>query len=384
MLLITVARTASLIRQSLLPTPFPGLLRYLHRLLVMLVFLPLFLCLQALHWLGFLIDEILFRGYRDVEVREPVFVLGVPRSGTTFMHRLLAHHDDFTTFTTWECFLAPSVTERFLWLGLGAIDRRIGRPLGRLLGWLERRVFGWLDDVHPMSFEAPEEDYFALLPVLSCFILIVPFPEADWLWRLGRFDRDASPKERARLLRWYRRCLQKHLYVRGQDKVLLSKNASFAGMAGSLVEEFPDCRLILCERDALAVIHSQFNSLQGGMRLFAVSESNLAFKNNLLDCLKFYYENLDAVRLRHPQSQVYRVPLWSLSSEPRRVMEEVAADLNLEIPASLEAELADYETEQRPRQRTAVSSSALAGWGLDAEELARRFSAWRHEEGLRI
>ncbi len=384
MLLITVARTFSLIRQSLLPTPFPGVARYLHRLLVLLLFLPLFLGLQFMHWIGFLIDEILFRGYRDIEVREPVFVLGVPRSGTTFMHRLLAHHDNFTTFTTWECFLAPSITERYLWLGLGAIDRRVGRPLGRLLGWLEGRVFGWLDDVHPMSFDAPEEDYFALLPVLCCFILIVPFPEAAWLWRLGRFDRDASPGERARLLRWYRRCLQRHLYVRGQDKVLLSKNASFAGMAGSLIDEFPDCRLILCERDALAVIHSQFNSLQGGMRLFAVSENDSRFKHKLLDCLNFYYENLDAVSARHPGEQVYRVPLWSLSSEPRRVMEEVAADLKLRIPASLEQELALYEADQRPRQRTTVSGSALAGWGFDAEELGRRFSAWRHDEGLRI
>lgn len=384
MLLITVARIFSLLRQTLLPSPFPGVVRYLQRLLVLLVFLPMLLLLQLMHWLGFLLDEILFRGYRDIDVKEPVFVLGVPRSGTTFMHRLLAHHDGFTTFTTWECFLAPSITERYLWLGFGALDRRIGRPFGRLLGWVERRLFGWLDDVHPMSFAAPEEDYFALLPVLSCFILIVPFPEADWLWRLGRFDRDASPEERERLLRWYRRCLQKHLYVRGRDKVLLSKNASFAGMAGSLVDEFPDCRLIVCERDALAVIHSQFNSLKDGMRLFGVSENDLRFKNNLLDCLNFYYENLDEVSARHPERQVHRVPLWSLSTEPRTVMTVIADRMRLPIPPALDAELTAYEAARKPGPRPAVTGRVLAGWGFDADELGRRFSAWRHDEGLRI
>lgn len=384
MLLTTLARTCSLIRQSVLPTRFPGVWRYLQRLLVLAVFLPVFLGLQLLHWVGFLVDELLFRGYRNVEIRQPVFVLGVPRSGTTFMHRLLAHHDNFTTFTTWECFLAPSIAERYLWLGLGGLDRRLGRPLGRLLAWIERRAFGWLDDVHPMSFEAPEEDYFTLLPVLACFILVVPFPEAGWLWKLGRFDRDASPEERARLLRWYRRCLQKHLYVRGRECVLLSKNASFAGLAGSLVEEFPDCRLVVCERDALAVIHSQFRSLQAGLQLFAISEKDLIFNDKLLQCIEFYYENLDTVCAGLESNRLQRVPLWALSDEPRRVMGEIAAAFDLAMPASLESELTDYESAYRPRSRPAVAGDALGAWGFDTEEIARRFAPWRHDAGLRI
>ena len=49
MLLITVARTFSLIRQSLLPTPFPGVVRYLQRLLVLLLLEPHHPLLAHLH-----------------------------------------------------------------------------------------------------------------------------------------------------------------------------------------------------------------------------------------------------------------------------------------------------------------------------------------------
>ena len=31
-----------------------------------------------------LVDEILFRGYRNIEIKAPVFIVGQPRSGTTF------------------------------------------------------------------------------------------------------------------------------------------------------------------------------------------------------------------------------------------------------------------------------------------------------------
>lgn len=384
MLLSLAARTASLLRQVVLPTPFPGLLRYLQRLLVLILFLPVFAAVQLVHWLGFLADEIFFRRYRDVEIREPVFVLGVPRSGTTFMHQLLAHHDTLTTFAAWECFLAPSIAERYFWRGLAALDRAAGRPFARLIGVLERRLFAWLDDVHPLRLDAPEEDYFVFLPILACFILVVPFPGADFLWRIGQFDREAMPYERHRLMRFYRRNLQKHLYFHGADKTLLSKNASFAGMAQSLVAEFPDCRLIICERDALNVIRSQFRSLAGGMHLFGIAESDDGFRSRLLDCLDFYYRNLDAVREAHTPDRIETVPLWMLSNDTRSTLARVSATLGLAMPDALERALDDYEARRGSGVRPASSGTALRRWGLDADEIGRRFAAWRHAEELRI
>lgn len=384
MLIHTLFKALGLFRQVLLPAPFPGVGRYLQRLAIFSLFLPAFLLLQAIHWLGFGVDEVLFRGYRRVPVREPVFVLGVPRSGTTFMHRLLARHEAFTTFSTWECFLAPSITERYLWLAVAALDRLICRPGARAVGWLEMRIFGWLDDVHPMRLSAPEEDYFVFLPLLSCFILAVPFPESDWLWRIACLDRDAPAAERRRFLGWYRRCLQKHLYVHGPGKTLLSKNASFGGLAGSLVEEFPDARLIICERDAMAVVRSQLNSLQAGLRFFAVPERNARLRSRLLDCLHFYYENFDRVSAGHSPERVYRVPLWSLSHDAQAVMAELSDGLGLRPSRTLDAELRRYEANRTLRREPVYAETILEDWGLSADAIRHRFSPWRHARDSRI
>ena len=386
MILRTGIRALGLVRQAFIPVPFPGSWRYLRRLAVLCVFLPVMLILQVVHWTGFLIDEVLFRGYRRIEIRQPVFVIGVPRSGTTFLHRLLAEDPAFTSFSTWECIFAPSIIERYLWRGIAALDRRIGAPLGRLLGWFERQLLAATNDVHPTSLTAPEEDYLAFLPVLCCFILVVPFPEARWVWRMGRFDRDVPPAEKAALIRWYRRCLQKHLYVHGPGRTMLSKNASFCGMANSLVEAFPDARVIVCERDAVRGIASQFNSLSAGMKFFGVDPSAARFRRNLLDCLHFYYENLSVLRDRLAADRLSTVALWDLSRQTRDVLERIYRGLGTPIPAAVVHAVEDYQARSKKSHVKGRHKAPLsvAQWGLDPEEVAGRFARWRHDEAIRI
>ena len=208
--------------------------------------LPVFFAWQALNWLGLLLDEVFFRGYRRIEIHRPLFVVGPPRTGTTHLHHVLSTGPETTTFRTWECLFGVSVTGRYACLGLGKLR---------------------LDEIHPVRMDDPEEDFLALLPPLACFLIVVPLPRARWLWRLARFDRDVGPAERRALLSYYRRAIQRHLYVFGDDKTFLSKNASFAGMTQSLLDEFPDARIIATVRDPLKVVPSQLSSLRPALEL---------------------------------------------------------------------------------------------------------------------
>jgi hypothetical protein len=371
------ARIARLCREILAPSRFPGPLRYVRRVAVGAVFLPALLLLQAAHWIGFLLDEVLFRGYRRVAIREPVFVLGAPRSGTTYLHRLLAADSRYTTFATWECLFAPSITERKLWTGLAAADRLIGSPLARSLTAAGRAALRWIDDKHPLGLAEPEEDYFCFLPLLCCFILVVPFPEARWVWRMGTFDRDMPEAERRRLLTWYRRCLQRHLYAHGPDRTLLSKNAAFAGMARSLAREFPDARIVVCERDAVEVIASQFNSVTDGLRLFGVPPDDPLFRARLLDCLDFYYRNLEDLRAELPPERIAAAPMEELAADPAALVRRLYDRLGLPVTGALAARLGQLE---RRRPHVPAEAPPLSAWGIDMAEVRRRFAAWTRKE----
>lgn len=366
--LTSVGRLLLLALSTLRPGPSAPPLAFLRRILVMAAFLPLFALVQLVHWVGLLLDEILFRGYRRVEIQEPLFVLGVPRSGTTHLHRVLAQDPQYTTFSTWECLFAPSVTERRFWMGLGWLDARIGRPLGRLLDRLERRVFGGMAQVHSMGLRDPEEDYFALMPVLACFILILPFPSDPYLWRMGAFDGAMPADERARLMAFYRGCLQRHLYVHGPDKRLLSKNAAFAPLAGSLRATFPDARFLVCLRDPAATLPSQLSSLESGVRLFGVLAAVPDFRERLIRQLGFYYENLELALGDLPDNRCVWVTLSGLKADLSGTLTAAYGRLGLGIGEPFGACLAS-EAERSRGYRSGHSYSleqfALAPGTLD-------------------
>ncbi len=316
--LTSAGRLLRLALQGLRPgTPNPSGRRWSAwaRIPVLVVFIPLFALVQLIHWIGFLLDEILFPGYRKVEITEPLFVLGVPRSGTTHLHRVLAQDQRLTTFSTWECLFALSVTERRFWLGLGRLDALVGRPLGRMLDWVERHAFGAMAEVHSMGLRDPEEDYFSLMPVLACFILILPFPTDPYLWRMGTFDRDMPARERARLMNFYRGCLKRHLYVHGPGKRLLSKNAAFAPLAGTLRETFPDARFLVCLREPERTLPSQLSSVEPGVRLFGVLAVAPDFRDRLTRQLGFYYQNLASALGDLPENRCAWVTMKDLKSD---------------------------------------------------------------------
>src|SRR5512147_1845724 len=91
-----------------------------------LIFLILFYIVWPLgslmHWFFFWLDDILFPAYKDHPIDRPLFILGNFRSGSTFLHRLLSRDSEtFTSLTTWDIYLTPSVTQKkitqlFAWM----------------------------------------------------------------------------------------------------------------------------------------------------------------------------------------------------------------------------------------------------------------------------
>jgi hypothetical protein len=342
------------------------------RLAVLCLFFPLFLLVQLWHWLGLAIDELLFRGYRQIDIRRPVFIVGAPRSGTTFVHRSMAADEErFTTFATWEVFFAHSITARYLILGLARIDQMVGRPLARLLAWLERRVLSRLDDLHPMTLDSPEEDYLTLTPILACFILVVPFPFASRLWRLARFDVALAPAVRHRILQFYCASLQRHLYVFGRDRQLLSKNAAFASWIQGLADFFPEAFFIHCHRAPVESVPSLLSSMQDGLRFFSVDQR--AVETRLVDAMEFYYRHLPGTVVGLAEGRAASIAHDELRKRPREVLLSVYRQLGFE-PGDEYCGILDDIAERSGDHRSKHRYS-LGDFGLSERFFAERFAA---------
>jgi hypothetical protein len=359
-----------LLRLTLLPG-WPTGPRTVKRLALLFLLTPLFLLLQAFHWLGFFLDEILFRGYRKVEIREPLFIVGLPRSGTTFLHRVFARDTErFTTTRLWELLFAPSVTERKLWTAAGAVNRALGKPLSRLGSWGERRGLGWLEVIHEVSLDDPEEDYFLLLPVFACFLLVVPYPYHEGIWELARFD-ELPASKRAPIMSYYRAALQRHLYVAGPEKQLLSKNPSFTPFLRSIIEAFPDGKILCCVRDPLEVVPSLLSSIRTGAGLFGYPVEEPRIRDRFLDMLVFFAGHALTTLDGTAKDRHAFVPLAEMRKDVKRFVLETYRRFGWDASPGFSDRL-DEDTE-RGKGHKSRHSYSLEEFGLDAQEIRERF-----------
>lgn len=315
----------------------------LQRLLVLFLFWPLFLSLLFVNRLCLWLDTILFPDFKQLSVNQPLFVVGVPRSGTTFLHRLLAMDSHrFTTTALWELVFAPSILQRRFWLTLASLDRRLGSPCARLLHWLERGTLKGLDDIHKTGLLDPEEDYLALSAHLGCFLLILPFGDTA-LWRLAYLDRDATNAEKERLMQCYRGLIQRHLYVHGPDKTFLSKNPSFTPWIQTLRQEFPGARFIGCVRTPHETLPSQINSILIGARIFSGKVDIEWWREGLRDMLAHYYEILVQRHKEWPTETFQIVKMNSLAQSPGATIKALYGSFGWTLHAGYQSMLAAAE-----------------------------------------
>lgn len=338
------------------------------RAAMLLLAMPLFLLVQIAHALCLMLDEVVFPGYRRVGVGRALFVTGIPRSGTTFIHRTLSRDADrFTTFRTWQALFAPSIVQRRLVQGLAAVDRVFGSPGRRGLEAVMRRLAGGLDDIHEVGLRAPEEDYLVLLPAGGCFLMLLAFPYAADLQALGKFDRQMPMARRRRLAAFYRGCLQRHLYVSGSGRTLLSKNAAFGSWIGALHEQCPSARFLICVREPVAAFHSQIRAVTPARGLFATAVDQALFQRIFLDSLAGTLEHLAATLREWPPGRAALIDLEDVRTAPGEVIAEALARVDMSADGVLSSVL-----EGLPRRSSGESGHVAGPVALADDALVER------------
>lgn len=339
----------------------------LRRLLLLVFGFPLFLLLQGMHAVCLLLDELFFPAYRRVDLGRALFITGIPRSGTTFLHRTLASDTErYTTITTWEAILAPSITQRRVIGLLAWLDARLGGFAGRGLAVATRRLTGSLEDIHEVGLEAAEEDYLALLPAGGCFILLLAFPAAPGLQALGHLDRRMPEGRRRRLLRFHHRCLQRHLYADGGRRRLLSKNAAFGSWVAGLAEEHPQAQFILCIREPLAALSSQISAIGDSRRLFGTGVDAEPFQRMFLDQFEQTLDHMATTVANWPAERAAIVDMADLRADPASVITAAMARLRIAPGELLRQALADLPKGSRSRHQHDVAGLRIPKAELEA------------------
>ncbi len=312
------------------------------RILFLAFFLTLYPLFEIFNAACFLLDDLLFPRWRKAELRMPVFIIGNPRSGTTFLHRLLAmDRDRFFTFLTWEL-IFPAIIQKKSLAMLGYLDRITGGRIERKIENRERRLFNEFDKIHRIGLFSPEEDDKLFIHNCSFHGLMWFFPYQEFS-KFHKFDMCLASEERTRIMAFYRDCLKRQAYFKGAGKSLLSKNPVSSLKVDSLLHWFPDCRIIYLVRNPLEVVASTLNMAQSiWKRTAGVERDDDVFQNTVYEIVKLFYE-YPLSRLQREPEHVYRcIRYEDLVREPKRVVEGLyewlGFDMNLKYRSALEEE----------------------------------------------
>jgi hypothetical protein len=178
----------------------------------------------------------------EERILRPIFIVGLPRSGTTFLHNLLAQDPDNLVPLCWET-IYPCPERRSLWSGRDRRPDRVDRQISAF-----SRLAPELSQIHPMTAQSPQECTEITAHVFRSLRLDtthhVP-SYRQWLDRTGHLA----------AYRFHKRFLQ---YLQRQKGagcwILKCPDHLFALDAIKLI--YPDARFIILHRDPVKVLSS--------------------------------------------------------------------------------------------------------------------------------
>ena len=311
--------------------------------------------------IGRLLDHVFFPGFRKVEIRSPVFIVGAPRSGTTFTQRLMAL-DDRLAHTKLHQTILPSIFFQRALQALARADRFCGRICSRLVGRSEGALFGGWQGLHSLQLTEPEEDEGLFFYALMSEAVYLLFPYFEELPDLGFPDR-LPEKQRRRFMRYYEGCLKRQLYVSGTDKLVLSKSTSFGGRVDAMLEAFPDAKIVHLVRHPYECIPSHVSLFHRFWQIHSpeIAKDSAESKAYAQLAVDWYRAMFDKLSQLPPDSHVI-VDYRQLVEDPARTIEGIYSQLGLPMTARLEVEL--KEAARVARKYASIHSYSLEEYGL--------------------
>jgi hypothetical protein len=347
--------------------------RFTVKRVLFLIFFPIWFGFnEIVTWSCLFLDEILFPGYRRVEVKKPLFIAGFPRSGTTYLHRVInSDKQQFTSLKLWEILLAPSILQKKFFLLIGKLDRLIGKPLYRIAIKLEDRIFAGSRSMHKISHFEAEEDEVMLIHIFSSLFLKFMFPFDD-MDQFSRFDTDVPPHKREAIMKFYKKCVKRHLYVFGPEKHFLSKNPASSSKINSIYDTFPDAKIVCTVRHPFEALPSAISWISYGFYQFNTVDQSV-ITEMILDLISHFYtyplEQLD----KRPEDCQLIETYNNLVGDPDKFVTRIYNRFGYDISPSFEQFL-KKETEKSKKYKSKHGYS-LEKYGLTEEQVVNDFQA---------
>ncbi|MBW8752654.1 MAG: sulfotransferase [Sphingomonadales bacterium] len=291
----------------------------------------------------------------------PVIITGVPRTGTTALHRLMAVDPRFQGLQTW------------------LIDNPMPRP--PIETWGEypefRRSVGELETHYNAAPEARAAHNRAAEEVHECCMILWHSFKSNILacgsWSAATYDAWWRSQDETPSYQYYYRCVQL-IGMNEPDKRWLLKNPGHIENLDLLFAIYPDAKVIQTHRDPAKAVPSLVSLLMNLHPIYEEGRVQQRAENMLVREVNKWAEAVrkaDKVREQHP-GQVLDVVHAEFHADPMAVLERIYAFIGMDIPDDTRAAMA-RRIEEKPELALGVHRYNIADYGMTEEEARAPF-----------
>ena len=297
-------------------------------------------------------------------VRRPLFILGLPRTGTTLLYGLLAEDPANRAPLSWEiddpC--PPPETATY------HTDPRIAKARARFdqLGELAPGF----QAIHPVGPLMPQE---CIVPTASEFMSV----RFQMCFDVESYDEWLLQQDMTATYAHHHRFLQ-HLQSKHRGERWILKSPGHLGPIDTLFDTYPDAMVVQTHRDPVRVIPSVAN-LEYTMRIVASDEVDPArVGRQMMDVWpKLLEQGMDA-RDRHPgrEEQILDLSMRQIVSDPIACIEGIYRHFELELSDVARGRMRNY-LEVHPKDEFGVHQYSLEAFSLEEESVSAAFKGYR-------
>ncbi len=305
----------------------------------------------------------------DSQIQQPVFITGMPRSGSTFLHELLAEDAENRVPRVWEVMFPIPDRHR----SRIKAKSRVRKAEASL--WCFRRLAPRANSVYPMRAWTPHE----CVAIHSYTLLSEEFA---MLCRIPGYEAFLREADFGPAYAWQKRFLQ-YLQLSCPTRQWILKSPDHVHSLEHLLRVFPDAVIVQTHRNPLDVLKSSIKVTEMLEGIFAPADDRTRIKVREVRSLAEHMESITSFREAHPEleGRFIDIRYHELVSDPLAVVRQIyqRLDKHLSEPAIKGMQLL---ASKRSRYKGHPNGPGLSDFKLDGTLDPHRLAAYCSRFGI--
>lgn len=291
----------------------------------------------------------------EIAVNDPIIITGLPRTGSTLLHRALSRHPEIRSLKSWEV-MHPVPFK----------NEKQGEKRKRSVRWTTRFLHHISPDfsrIHPTYYDEPEEEV---------LLLDLQFQNTvnEALMYIPSYVEWANSKSMKEALNYLKQVLKILLWQKSRSKLIL-KTPAYLEDPKALLEVFPRAKIIHTYRDPTKVMPSFCNLIFYTRHMFSDSVDPKEIGDYFL---KRNVTKINLTLSLLDKMNIYHLGYNELMSNPMYYIKEILQFIGLHD--SNESIFGIKEFIERQSKFKGMDYT-LEDFGLDEEDVVQQFSSYK-------